>query len=138
MANAEVTITGTAEKPVLNFKIPKGDKGDTGAASTVPGPRGNEGPRGPQGESGVSGIELNGLPQVVHDLNDYIQTNNYIQTTNAGAAIGKNYPNNSAGMLEVRGASVSIYQTYRTYNNISISYRTRYNGTWNAWKTIVL
>ena len=32
-SSAEVTITGTAENPVLNFTIPRGDKGETGEVS---------------------------------------------------------------------------------------------------------
>ena len=32
---AEVTITGTPEDPVLNFKLPEGDKGDTGETPDI-------------------------------------------------------------------------------------------------------
>ena len=40
--DASATITGTAENPVLNLTIPRGDKGDTGAT-------GQTGPTGPTG-----------------------------------------------------------------------------------------
>lgn len=47
---AQVTNSGTAQKAVLNFVIPKGDKGDTGA-------QGNQGPQGIQGVQGVQGVQ---------------------------------------------------------------------------------
>jgi len=43
--SATATITGTAEEPVLNLGIPKGDKGD----------KGDRGERGPQGIQGIQG-----------------------------------------------------------------------------------
>lgn len=46
--NAAATITGTAENPVLNLTLPKGDKGDTGAT-------GGKGDKGDKGETGATG-----------------------------------------------------------------------------------
>lgn len=46
--DAAATITGTAENPVLNLTLPKGDKGDTGAT-------GGKGDKGDKGETGATG-----------------------------------------------------------------------------------
>lgn len=51
---ATVTNTGTPEKAVLNFGIPKGKKGDTGLQGPQ-GERGDVGPQGPKGDTGLTG-----------------------------------------------------------------------------------
>ena len=50
----QVTITGTVQKPVLNFFLPKGAKGDKGEQGEQ-GPQGIQGERGPQGEQRPKG-----------------------------------------------------------------------------------
>lgn len=48
-----VNITGTREKPILEFTIPRGNEGPIGAT----GPKGDTGPQGPQGKQGIQGIQ---------------------------------------------------------------------------------
>lgn len=48
---ASANITGTAENPILNLNLPKGDTGDIGPQ----GPKGEQGIPGPQGEPGIKG-----------------------------------------------------------------------------------
>lgn len=52
--NAAATITGTAENPVLNLTLPKGDKGDTGATGGK-GDKGDTGATGATGQTGPQG-----------------------------------------------------------------------------------
>ena len=51
---AEVTVTGNADKLEFDFKIPAGVKGDTGPQGPA-GPQGNPGPQGPVGPQGETG-----------------------------------------------------------------------------------
>jgi hypothetical protein len=51
---ADVVISGTAEQPVLNFTLPKGDVGATGPTGPQ-GPQGTPGEIGPQGVQGLQG-----------------------------------------------------------------------------------
>lgn len=67
--DAAATITGTAENPVLNLTLPKGDKGDTGATGGKgdKGDTGATGQTGPQGPTGATprlsvGMVSTGLP----------------------------------------------------------------------------
>ena len=67
--DAAATITGTAENPVLNLTLPKGDKGDTGATGGKgdKGDTGATGQTGPQGPTGATprlsvGTVSTGLP----------------------------------------------------------------------------
>ena len=50
----QVTITGTVQKPVLNFFLPKGEKGDRGEQG-IQGPQGVQGEQGPKGDTGPQG-----------------------------------------------------------------------------------
>jgi len=69
------------------------------------------------------------------NLNNYVITGLYHQNGNANAAAGSNYPISLAGMLEVIEDGSMIYQKYHTYNSAGdIYFRTRYAGTWYAWK----
>ena len=73
------------------------------------------------------------------NLNNYITPNLYHNSQNASIATGSNYPSGTAGMLEVsRNAnSTMIYQVWTEYSSSgSQYYRTRYNGTWYAWKEV--
>jgi hypothetical protein len=70
------------------------------------------------------------------DLNSVTASGFYMQPSNLDAQSGANYPSAVAGKLEVFQSDVMVYQSYHTYLNGSIYYRTRYNGTWYPWKRI--
>jgi hypothetical protein len=73
------------------------------------------------------------------DLNDLTTSNLYIQSSNAEAAAGTNYPAPYAGILEVvaRGDAAFIYQRYTTYQPYNIVYhRSKYTSTWSGWKEV--
>lgn len=76
------------------------------------------------------------LPSGV-DLNTYVTSGLFHQSTNAGAAAGQNYPVATAGLLEVFAPSTAFvyqfYTQYRTGNESRSFWRTNYNGVWSAW-----
>lgn len=75
------------------------------------------------------------LPTTSTNLNNYTVTALWIQTSNVGAAAGTNYPSNQAGLLEVIAVGVFVFQRYTVYNTGVIHSRTKYNSTWNGWRT---
>ncbi|AVG40001.1 pyocin knob domain-containing protein [Achromobacter insolitus] len=76
------------------------------------------------------------LPSGV-DLNTYVTSGLFHQSTNAGAAAGQNYPVATAGVLEVFAPSAAFvyqfYTQYRTGNDSRAFWRTFYNGIWTGW-----
>lgn len=52
-SNASASISGTAEAPVLNLTLPKGEKGDTGQKG-ADGVQGQAGPKGEKGDPGAT------------------------------------------------------------------------------------
>jgi hypothetical protein len=73
------------------------------------------------------------------NLNDYTSTGLFIQSSNAEAAAGSNYPAPYAGLLEVyaRSDAAFVYQRYTTYQPYNIVYhRSNYTGTWSTWKGV--
>lgn len=73
------------------------------------------------------------------NLNDYATTGLWIQSSNAEAAAGTNYPAPYAGVLEVvaRNDSVFVFQRYTTYQPYNkVYHRSRYSGTWSTWKEV--
>ncbi len=76
------------------------------------------------------------LPSGV-DLNTYVTSGLFHQSTNAGAAAGQNYPVATAGVLEVFAPSAAfVYQFYTQYRTGSDSrafWRTFYSGIWTGW-----
>lgn len=76
------------------------------------------------------------LPSGV-DLNTYVTSGLFHQSTNAGAVAGQNYPVPTAGLLEVFAPSAAfvyqLYTQYRTGNDSRAFWRTFYNGIWTGW-----
>jgi len=73
------------------------------------------------------------------NLNVYTTTGLWIQSSNAEAAAGTNYPVSYAGILEViaRADAAFIYQRYTTYQPYNkVYHRSNYIGTWSAWKEV--
>jgi hypothetical protein len=73
------------------------------------------------------------------NLNSYTSTGLFIQSSNAEAAAGSNYPAPYAGLLEVyaRSDAAFVYQRYTTYQPYNIVYhRSNYTGTWSTWKGV--
>lgn len=75
-----------------------------------------------------NGINLNGFNSLDH-------VGVYVQLTNANAAGGSNYPEPSAGCLEVLPNVSGVIQRYTAYAWDNATYvRSNYGGTWGAWK----
>lgn len=75
-----------------------------------------------------NGIDLNSF-----NSNDHVGV--YVQTSNASAASGSNYPEPSAGCLEVLPNAGGVIQRYTAYAGDNNTYvRSIYDGTWSAWK----
>lgn len=66
------------------------------------------------------------------DLNTFMTPGLYYQNTNDFAAAGANYPEASAGSLEVY-KHAGITQIYRIYNNSRSYIRTYWNNVWSSW-----
>jgi len=66
------------------------------------------------------------------DLNAYTTPGLYFQPANVQAQAGKNYPENSAGSLEVY-KHAGLTQVYRIYNSSRSYIRTLYASEWTAW-----
>lgn len=86
-------------------------------------------------------VGSNILPSGV-DLNNYIHPGVYYQPSNA--AVGSNYPDGRAGVLEVfqegthtlpLGQYDQIYQRYTTYVG-DAWHRRHYSSSWNAWRAL--
>lgn len=75
---------------------------------------------------------------VSQDLNNYQTPGFYLQSANAGADSGSNYPQVSAGALLVfRHAGIcQLYITYAADGSRRIFHRNLYSSTWSAWATI--
>lgn len=68
-------------------------------------------------------------------FNSYDHVGVYVQISNAGAQNGANYPENSAGCLEVLPNAGGVIQRYTVYTGNNATYvRSYYNGTWGLWK----
>ena len=75
-----------------------------------------------------NGVNLN-------DFNSFNHVGVYVQSTNAYAAGGSNYPEPSAGCLEVLPNAAGVVQRYTVYTGNNTTYvRSNYNGAWSAWK----
>mgnify|MGYP000820506304 CR=1 FL=1 len=94
------------------------------------------------GEVVMNGFNVLGLVAALgntEDLNDLVNGGIYTQALNANASTAKHYPKAIAGFLEVIASpSGYILQRYTAYDNSGIYVRTRYNGTWYAWKSATL
>ncbi|WP_313387806.1 pyocin knob domain-containing S74 family peptidase [Achromobacter aegrifaciens] len=67
------------------------------------------------------------------NLNAYTTTGTFHQSANAGAVGGTNYPEGTAGLLQVVAAGTSfVYQRYVTTGRRSY-WRTRAGGDWAEW-----
>lgn len=73
------------------------------------------------------------------DLNNLAEDAVGVQTTSANAKLELNYPEYTAGAIQVITASTMVYQYYTTYHpsTTKIFWRTKYAGTWGAWKQLV-
>lgn len=73
------------------------------------------------------------------DLNDFVDFGVWTQSQNAGASTDRHYPAAKAGYLEVfTNPSGYVLQRYTAYDCTGVYLRYKYNGSWNAWKTITL
>ncbi|WP_454669447.1 pyocin knob domain-containing protein [Achromobacter kerstersii] len=89
------------------------------------------------------------LPTTAHDLNTYISTGQYRQTTNAGAIAGSNYPSPLSGYLEVisgGAANTSCKQEYTisSASDVSLGAGPRKfwrmqtaTATWSPWQEVL-
>ena len=75
------------------------------------------------------------------DLNTYTTSGTYVQSSNAEAAAGTNYPAALAGTLRVVANSNTseVWQTYHTLGGASTNkvYQRGFYITWSAWKEVV-
>lgn len=73
------------------------------------------------------------------DLNSFNSNDHvgmYVQGSNASAASGSNYPEPSAGCLEVLPNANGVIQRYTAYTGDNNTYvRSSFGGTWSAWKS---
>lgn len=69
------------------------------------------------------------------NLNDVIDTGEYIQTANDNALVSeRNYPVALAGKLTVSKANDAfVFQTYQEYNDSTLWLRCRYLSKWYSW-----
>lgn len=75
-----------------------------------------------------NGVNLN-------DFNSFDHVGVYVQSANANAAGGSNYPEPSAGCLEVLPNAGGVVQRYTVYTGNNATYvRSNYGGTWGLWK----
>ena len=76
-----------------------------------------------------NGVNLN-------DFNSFNHVGVYVQSANANAAGGSNYPEPIAGCLEVLpNAGAEVVQRYTVYAGNNATYvRSYYNGVWGLWK----
>lgn len=73
------------------------------------------------------------------DLNDLAEDAVGVQTRSADAKLELNYPEFTAGAIQVIVAGSMVYQYYTTYSTSAtkIFWRTKYAGTWGDWKQLV-
>lgn len=73
------------------------------------------------------------------DLNTYTIPGQYYQRLASQAASGTNYPEATAGLLEVivGNTSTFIEQRYTCYSSDEFYRRGRYNGVWSSWRKVV-
>jgi hypothetical protein len=81
----------------------------------------------------ISSVDIPGSA----DLDTYMSTGFYTQTSNSAAASGTNYPESAAGILEVYGTNTRFKtQRYKTYSGKNDWSRAYYDGTWGAWTNL--
>ena len=116
--NAEVSIVGTPEIPIINFTIPKGAKGDTGDTGTT---NYNDTTNKPQ----IGGVtlqgnrtldELNIQPKgnylTSSDLTDYVKNNDYAEWNKGGVVkTGNGFDLASNGIAQCGAVGYSSYQS---------------------------
>lgn len=75
-----------------------------------------------------TGIDLN-------NFNSYSHVGVYVQISNSSAASGANYPEPSAGCLEVLPNAGGVIQRYTVYTGNNATYvRSYYSGAWSVWR----
>lgn len=127
-----VTITVPQGTPLLAFRRKKVgvNKREPAAALDV------------AGSVMMNGFNVLGLVAALtdaEDLNNIVDGGIYTQALNANASTDRHYPKAIAGFLEVMAnPSGYILQRYTAYDNSAVYIRTRYNGTWYAWKSVTL
>lgn len=73
------------------------------------------------------------------DLNSITAQGIYTQALNVNSTTAHHYPSTNAGFLEVIvNPSGYILQRYTLYNSAGLYFRTRYNGSWYAWKAVTI
>ncbi len=94
------------------------------------------------GEVRMNGFYVMGLVAALdgtEDLNNLSSGGIYTQALNANASTDKHYPKAIAGFLEViTNSSGYVMQRYTAFDNSAVYTRTRYNGSWYAWKSVQL
>jgi len=70
----------------------------------------------------------------VVNLDDFLTTGMYHQSSNSNAAASPNSPDVHAGMLEVVNSGSMTFQRYTVYSTGVIYTRCRYISTWPAWQ----
>lgn len=72
------------------------------------------------------------------NLDTVTTTGTYHQPQNRDASTVNNYPEGTAGLLEVQDSGHRMgYQRYTCYNSGNVYYRGSYDGQWKAWKRLL-
>lgn len=70
----------------------------------------------------------------LNSLNTFEHIGVYYQSTNSGAQAGANYPEGSAGCLEVLPGASGVIQRYTAYLGHATYVRAIYDGGWSLWR----
>lgn len=116
--NVEISITGTPEVPIVNFKIPKGEKGDPGEVGEA---NYSDLPDKPQiddvtlqGNLSLSdlGIQPAGSYLTSDDLTNYVTNTDYAEWNKGGVVkTGNGFDVASNGIAQCGAVNYSNYQT---------------------------
>ena len=88
--------------------------------------------------SDITNLNAQLLPTTAHDLNSYSTQSEWVQTSQAGADAGTNYPIALPGFLEViANSSTSVLQRFSTFTTAQTTrrmfFRTKGTGSWTNW-----
>jgi hypothetical protein len=113
-------ITGTSANVTGTVALTNGGTGATTAVNAL----NSLSAYGLQSSSVASGVDLNTL----------VTTGFYFQTNNVNTSFATNYPELSAGILQVYAQPNFTYQYYHIYNSTVVYVRSKYSaGAWTSW-----
>jgi hypothetical protein len=77
------------------------------------------------------------LPTTAHDLNTYVTTSNWYQTTDTGAAAGTNYPVPKSGFLQIIATGTPVMQVYTTRDGQQQFFRCQLSASnYSPWQEV--